>query len=79
MTTAPRPGEHRPVLLAEATAAKTPDAREPAYQKVSAAFQEGAFNVVVLNQHLRVAVNSSVSGVTTQDPLVVQARGVSTS
>lgn len=65
--------------LAEAKAANTPQAREPAYQKASAAYQEGAFNVVVLNQHLRFAVTSTVSGVSTRDPLVVEARGVTTS
>jgi peptide/nickel transport system substrate-binding protein len=66
-------------LLAAATAATTPSARQAAYQKVSAQYQSTAFNVVILNQTLRFATSTQAKGVTARDPLTLEARGASVS
>jgi ABC-type transport system substrate-binding protein len=61
--------------LAAAGAATTQAARTTAYRQVSAAYQNSAFNVVVLNQNLQYATAKGVSGVSAQDPLVLDLRG----
>jgi len=66
-------------LLAGATAASTPAARQEAYRKVSAEYQSTAFNVVILNQNLKFATVKNVTGVTARDPLTLDARGASVS
>jgi ABC-type transport system substrate-binding protein len=73
-------GYHDPSLtglLADADAATTQTARATAYQQVSAAYQDSAFNVVVLNQNLQFATAKGVSGVSARDPLVLNLRGAS--
>jgi ABC-type transport system substrate-binding protein len=75
-------GYHDPALtaaLAAADAATTQEARATAYRKVSAAYQDSAFNVVILNQNLQYATAEGVSGVTAGDPLVLDARGAGVS
>jgi peptide/nickel transport system substrate-binding protein len=65
--------------LAAADAATTQAARTAAYRQASAAYQNSAFNVVVLNQNLQYATAKGVSGVSAQDPLVLNLRGASQS
>jgi peptide/nickel transport system substrate-binding protein len=75
-------GYHDPALtaaLAAADAATTQEVRATAYRKVSAAYQDSAFNVVILNQNLQYATAEGVSGVTAGDPLVLDARGAGVS
>jgi peptide/nickel transport system substrate-binding protein len=60
---------------AAAGAATTQAARTTAYRQVSAAYQNSAFNVVVLNQNLQYATAKGVSGVSAHDPLVLDLRG----
>lgn len=75
-------GYHDPALtsaLAAADAATTPAARATAYQKVSAAYQDSAFNVVILNQNLQYATAKGVSGVSARDPLVLDTSAASVS
>jgi ABC-type transport system substrate-binding protein len=77
------PGGYRdPTLtaaLTAATATTAQSARGAAYQKVSAAYQSSAFNVVVLNQNLQYATVSGLSGISARDPLVLDTLGASTS
>jgi ABC-type transport system substrate-binding protein len=75
-------GYHDPTLtsaLAAADAATTQSARATAYQRVSSAYQNSAFNVVVLNQNLQYATAKGVSGINAHDPLVLDARGAGVS
>ena len=73
------PGEYEaPALssaLAEAGTKTTQQSRAAAYGKASGAYQDVAFNVVVLNQDLRFAVGKKVSGIVARDPLVLDLRG----
>ena len=77
------PGGYRdPALtsaLTAAGAATTQAERATAYQKVSSAYQDSAFNVVILNQNLPYATTKGVSGVNANDPLVLDIRGASVS
>jgi ABC-type transport system substrate-binding protein len=61
--------------LADADAATTQAARATAYQQVSSAYQNSAFNVVVLNQKLQFGTAKGVTGVSARDPLVLDLRG----
>jgi peptide/nickel transport system substrate-binding protein len=75
-------GYHDPALtnaLATADAATTQAARVTAYQRVSAAYQATAFNVVILNQDLQYATAKGVSGVSARDPLVLATGAASVS
>ncbi|HEY3717808.1 MAG TPA: ABC transporter substrate-binding protein [Jatrophihabitantaceae bacterium] len=66
-------------LLSAANQASTQAARASAYQKVSAAYQNTAFNVVILNQDLPYATAKGATGVVARDPLTIDTRGASTS
>jgi peptide/nickel transport system substrate-binding protein len=75
-------GYHDPTLtsaLTAAGAASTQADRVAAYKAASSAYQNSAFNVVVLNQNLQYATGKGVSGVNGKDPLVLDTRGASVS
>ncbi|MER6212138.1 ABC transporter substrate-binding protein [Streptomyces sp. NPDC001642] len=65
--------------LAAADAATTQTARTTAYRKVSAAYQDASFNIVVLNQKLQYATAKGVSGISARDPLVLDMAGAGVS
>ena len=65
--------------LTAAGAATTQAAQVSAYRKVSSAYQDSAFNIVVLNQELQYATAKGVSGVSAHDPLVLDTAGAGVS
>ncbi len=73
------PGEYDSAALssqlAEAGTKTSTHARAVAYRKASSAYQDVAFNVVVLNQDLSFAVGKKAKGLVARDPLVLDVRG----
>jgi len=61
-------------LLSAANEASSQADRASAYQKASAAYQDTAFNIVILNQDLKYATAKNATGVTARDPLTIDVR-----